>query len=138
MAAAKDLPIYRTAMRLLVHLTETTRKAPRDLRHTLVQRMIDEATDIPVAVALANWIKGPERAAEVKALRVRVVRVQVLVAIANELKCFASAGSAAVAMEHADALGRQAHGWERHTIGEPAAATRQSRTDPRDRAGEHR
>lgn len=48
MSTHKNLPIYREAGRLVAHLHQSTRKAPRDLRHTLIQRLLDEATEVCV------------------------------------------------------------------------------------------
>ncbi len=54
MAIHKHLPIYRDAQRLVTELHDTTRKAPRDLRYTLVQRLLDEAVELCVDIADEN------------------------------------------------------------------------------------
>lgn len=118
MTAAKHLPIYRDAYRLVAHLHQVTRKAPRDLRHTLVQRLLDETVECCVDIADANRATGPDRAARIERLAGRISRVDTLLTIAMEQHCL-STGAAAVAMEHADALARQAHGWARHTAATP-------------------
>lgn len=114
MAAAKHLPIYREAYRLVAHLHAATKKAPRDLRHTLVQRLLDEAVECCVDIADANRATGPERVDRINRLASRVARVETLLAVAMEQRCM-STGAAAVAMERTDSLARQTHGWARHT-----------------------
>ena len=50
MAAAKHLPVYKEASRLVRHLYETTKKAPRELRYTLVQRLLAESVELIVDI----------------------------------------------------------------------------------------
>lgn len=116
MSAHKNLPIYREALRLVGHLHQSTRKAPRDLRHTLIQRLLDEATETCVLIASANRATGEVRAERIEALTEAITRVDVLLLVAREQHCL-SIGAAAVGMEHIDALGKQAHGWGKHTLG---------------------
>lgn len=114
MTAHQGLPIYREAMRLTAHLHQCTRKAPRDLRHTLVQRLLEESVQACVHIAAANKAATANRAAAIAALSATITRIDVLLHVAREQHCL-STGAAAVAMEHIDALGKQAHGWGRHT-----------------------
>lgn len=51
MAIHKHLPIYRDAQRLVHQLTESTRKAPRDLRYTLVQQLVNESVELCCDIA---------------------------------------------------------------------------------------
>ena len=54
MAKAKQLPVYKEAQRLVSVLHETTKKAPRELRYTLVQKLLTEAVEIIVDIESAN------------------------------------------------------------------------------------
>lgn len=114
MAPHANLPIYRSAYRLVSHLHQATRKAPRDLRHTLVQRLLDEAVEVCVDVADANRNSSQDRIAVLMSLQRRIGRLDTLLQVAREQHCL-STGAAAVALGHLDELGRQAHGWTRST-----------------------
>ena len=122
--AAKDLPIYRSATRLISLLYDSTKKAPRDLRHTLVQRLLDETVEVCVGIVEANRVIGADRIPRVERLRQRITRTETLLTVALEQRCI-SKGAAATAMEHVDSLGRQATGWLEKTK-EGAAATRKA------------
>ena len=61
MVAHKHLPIWRDAQQLVTQLTVSTRKAPRDLRYTLVQQMITEAVEACADIADANRSTGQHR-----------------------------------------------------------------------------
>ena len=114
MAPHANLPIYRSAYRLVSHLHQATRKAPRDLRHTLIQRLLDETIEVCVDIADANRNSGTARADLLAELQRRIGRVDTLLQVAREQHCI-STGAAAVAMQHLDELGRQAHGWAKST-----------------------
>lgn len=119
MSAHKNLPIYRLAQQLVSHLHQSTRKAPRDLRHTLVQRLLDESVEICVRIVLANRTDSADRTTRAKRITAAmesIARVDVLLLVAREQHCL-SMGAAAVAMEHIDKLGGQAHRWGAHTLG---------------------
>jgi hypothetical protein len=129
MAPSANLPIYREAYRLVSHLHQSTRKAPRDLRHTLVQRLLDEAVELCVDISDANRNAGSVRSESLGRLQRRVGRVDTLLTIAREQHCL-STGAAAVGMEHVDKLGKQAHGWAKQTAAKvPVTATSQSQAD---------
>lgn len=132
MARVKNLPIYREAQRLVTHLHQCTRKAPRDLRHTLIQRLLDETIETCVDIADANRATQT-RPDILDRLASRTHRVGTLLNVAMEQRCV-STGAAAVAMQHIDSLTRQTHGWARATQ-TPAMAASQSQPTPRDRLG---
>lgn len=115
MAATANLPIYRSAYRLASHLHQATKKAPRDLRYTLVQRLLNESVEICVEIADANRHSGQARKELINSLQRRIGRVDTLLQIAREQHCI-STGATAVAMEHIDNLARQSTGWQKSTI----------------------
>lgn len=125
MAIHKHLPIYRDAQKLVHQLTVSTRKAPRDLRYTLVQQMVTEAVELCCDIADANRATDHARATQLEQLQRRTARIDILLQVATDQRCL-SLGAAANAMEHLDAVGKQAFGWSRATnvsLGTPEPAT---------------
>ena len=110
MAKAKQLPVYKEAQRLVSVLHETTKKAPRELRYTLVQKLLTEAVEIIVDIESANKSSLGERVQHLDAAQKRVARIDILLFVALEQRCM-SKGAAAKAMSHIDSLGKQVYGW---------------------------
>jgi len=110
---AKQLPVYKEAQRLVSLLHESTRKAPRDLRHTLVQRLLSEAVEIIVDVDTANKQSNQERVNAIRSAQQRVARLDVLLFVSMEQRCLSRKASVK-AMEHIDGLGKQLYGWQRN------------------------
>lgn len=115
LAVAKHLPIWRDAHQLVHTLYQSTRKAPRELRHTLVTQILTEAVEVCVHIDTANRRRGQERADAIAQLQTSIARVSVMLPIALEHRCL-STGAAATAIEHTDAVSRQAHGWRESTL----------------------
>jgi len=113
MAKVKQLPIYKEAQRLVSVLHDTTRKAPRDLRHTLVQKLLSESVELIVDIDSANKSVMEQRVAYIHTAQQRVARLDILLFVSLEQRCL-SKGAATKAMEHIDALGKQVHGWEKN------------------------
>jgi len=107
---AKQLPVYKEAQRLVSLLHESTRKAPRDLRHTLVQRLLSEAVEIIVDIDTANKQSNQDRVDAIRSAQQRVARLDVLLFVSMEQRCL-SRKAAVKAMAHIDGLGKQLHGW---------------------------
>jgi NTP pyrophosphatase (non-canonical NTP hydrolase) len=116
MVAHKHLPIWRDAQRLTMHLHEATTKAPREMRYTLVQRLLSESVEVSVAIANANRAKGSRRKESLGDVLDHLVRINILLQVALQQRCL-SRRSAAHAIEMLDTISKQAHGWERSTIG---------------------
>ena len=98
----------------MTELHSTTRKAPRDLRYTLVQQLLEQAVELCVDIADANRASGAQRATHLATLQQRIVRVEVLLQVALDQRCL-SLGAAAKAMQTSDDVARQAYGWARST-----------------------
>ena len=113
MAKAKQLPIYKEAQRMVSLLHEATRKAPRDLRHTLVQKLLTEAVELIVDIDTANRNGLEKRVTHIQLAQQRVARLDVLLFVSMEQRCL-SRKAAIKAMEHVDGLGKQLHGWSRN------------------------
>lgn len=114
MAAAKHLPVYKEANRLVRHLYETTKKAPRELRYTLVQRLLTESVELIVDIDSANRHEKQERLDFIKQAQKRVVRLGVLLSAAYEQRCL-SKGAAALCIKSISDLEKQMFGWGKHT-----------------------
>jgi hypothetical protein len=114
MAAAKHLPVYKEASRLVNHLYATTKKAPRELRFTLVQRFLSESVELLVDIDAANRSSKHERLSYIREAQKRAVRVSVLLATAYEQRCL-SRGALALCIESMAMLEKQLFGWARHT-----------------------
>jgi len=110
---AKQLPVYKEAQRLVSLLHEATRKAPRDLRHTLVQKLLTEAVELIVNIDTANRNEFEARVKNIQLAQQRVARLDVLLFVSMEQRCL-SRKAAIKAMEHVDGLGKQLHGWSRN------------------------
>jgi len=110
---AKQLPVYKEAQRLVSLLHEATRKAPRDLRHTLVQKLLTEAVELIVNIDTANRNELEARVKNIQLAQQRVARLDVLLFVSMEQRCL-SRKAAIKAMEHVDGLGKQLHGWSRN------------------------
>ena len=123
MARAKNLPVYKEAQRLVSTLHETTRKAPRDLRHTLVQKLLSESVELIVDIDSANRAGPKERLQCIQSAQRRNARLDVLLFVCMEQKCL-SKGAAAKAMTYIDTISKQAHGWEKNATKQLAASAR--------------
>lgn len=121
MAKSKSLPAYKEAQRLVSTLHETTKKAPKELRHTLVQRLLSESVELIVDIDTANRVQGHARSNQIAKAQKRNSRIDVLLFVAMEQRCL-SKGAAAKAIQHLDQLGKQLHGWARQTASHLSAS----------------
>lgn len=128
MAKSKSLPAYKEAQRLVSVLHETTRKAPKELRLTLVQRLLSESVEVIVDIDTANRLQGHARANQIERAKRRSARLDVLLFVAMEHRCL-SKGAAGKAMEHIDDLRRQLHGWGKQTT-DHLSASLASKAEP--------
>lgn len=115
MKGSKGLPVYKSGTQLVSHLYQTTKKAPRELRYTLVHKLLSEAVEMLVDIDAANRAFDPsERLSFLRELQKRALRVGVLLAVAFEQRCL-SPGAMALCIQTADALDAQLTGWAKHT-----------------------
>jgi hypothetical protein len=104
--AHKHLPIWRDAQRLTEHLHASTTKAPREMRYTLVQRLLSESVEVSVTIANANRASRKDRVVHIRTLHEHLTRVDVLLQVSLQQKCL-SRKSAAHAIELLDNVARQ-------------------------------
>lgn len=114
MAKSKDIKAYKEAQRLVMKLHETTKKAPKELRFTLVQRLLSESVEMIVDIDSANRARGQDRVEKLELAKKRNARLDVLLFVAMEQRCL-SKDAAAQAIQHVDNLGKQLHGWHLST-----------------------
>jgi len=115
MRGSQNLPLYKAGTQLVSHLYQTTKKAPRELRYTLVQRLLSEAVEALVDVDEANRTFEPsERLLCLRNLQKRIVRIGVLLTTAFEQRCL-STGAMALCVQTVDAFDAQLTGWAKQT-----------------------
>jgi len=122
MASAKHLPVFKEGNRLVLSLYQTTKKAPRELRYTLVQKLLSEAVELIVSIDTANRQQEPgKRLAEIRDVQKSHVRIGVLLTAAYEQRCL-SKGAMTACLLHMEALGKQIVGWAKYTESSLAAS----------------
>ena len=115
MRGSQKLPVYKAGTQLVSHLYQTTKKAPRELRYTLVHRLLSEAVEALVDVDEANRLFDPkERLLCLRNLQKRIVRIGVLLATAFEQRCL-STGAMALCIQTVDTFDAQLTGWAKQT-----------------------
>ena len=112
--SAKHLPVYKAASVLVRQIYDTTKKAPRELRYTLVHRLISESVDLLVDVDSANRSESMTRFNFIREAQKRMVRISVLMTSAYEQRCI-SKGAAAIFVESLATLEKQLEGWSKYT-----------------------
>jgi hypothetical protein len=112
--SSKHLPAYKAASVLVRQLYDTTKKAPRELRYTLVHRLIGESVDLLVDIDSANRSESEVRFGFIREAQKRMVRINVLMTAAYEQRCI-SKGAAALFVESLSTLEKQLEGWARYT-----------------------
>jgi hypothetical protein len=110
MAKSKDLPAYKEAQRLVCTLYDSTKKAPREFRLTLVQRLLSEVVDLVVDIDTANRSSAEERVRCLLEIQKRMSRIDTLIFVGMEQRCL-SRGAASKAILQIDSLSRQISGW---------------------------
>jgi len=122
MASAKHLPVFKEGNRLVLDLYQTTKKAPRELRYTLVQKLLSVAIELVVSIDSANRQQKPgPRLAEIRVVQERHVRIGVLLTAAYEQRCL-SKGAMAACLLRIEELEKQIVGWAKYTENSLAAS----------------
>ena len=112
MARYEHLPIWHDAMRLAVHLERSVARFPRYHKYTLgaeLRRGVQSLLGAIMRCASAR----ETRTAELERLILIVEQVKTQLALAREIRVFASFNDFAQAAETAVVLGRQSEGWLR-------------------------
>jgi len=85
MAKSKHLSAYKEAQLLVNALHQSTKKAPRELRQTLVQRLLNESVEMIVDIDAANRSRGRDRARLIERATRRKTRTDVLLDAIDQL-----------------------------------------------------
>jgi len=118
MALHSNLPIYRTVRELTQLAITATRNMPRDYKKTLGERLVGELLEISMRVLRANIAR--DKRPHLDELLERKEMADQLIRLAVDLRCI-SQGQYARLIELVDSVGKQAHGWRRHSAASPAA-----------------
>ena len=109
MAQYEHLPIYRSAMKLAVHLENTVRGFPRYAKYTLGSEMRQHSQQIVGLIVRANSERN--RSDTLRQLRTSIDGLLVQARICQETGGFRTFASFATTIELAGAVARQNEGW---------------------------
>ena len=109
MAQYEHLPIYRSAMKLAVHLEIVVRGFPRYVRYTLGSEMRLRAQEIVGLIIRAN--NQRDKRAPLCELRASIESLLVQARICHETNGFRNFASFATTIELAGHVARQNEGW---------------------------
>ncbi len=118
MALHSQLPLYKTVHELTQAVIVTKRNMPRDYKHTLGDRMVDELIAIAVLVFRANVARDKRQHLDEMLERKEVA--DFLLRLAVDLRCI-STGQYAALVKLLDSVGKQTNGWRKKTATSPAA-----------------
>lgn len=114
MARYEHLPIWATAMQLAVRLERSVARFPRYHKYALGAELRRSAQALLGAVMRAARATE-QRAAELERLVLIIEQLKTQLALAREIRAFASFNEFAEAADAAVSLGKQGEGWLRQT-----------------------
>ncbi|MDY0301730.1 MAG: four helix bundle protein [Trichlorobacter sp.] len=109
MAHYEHLPIYRSAMKLAIHLETVVHGFSRYVKYTLGSEMRIQSQQIVGLIIKAN--SQSNRLATLLELRTNIEQLLILARICNETKGFRSFASFAATIELVGQVARQNEGW---------------------------
>jgi len=115
MARYDQLPIYRSAVELIVFMEKAVRNFSRYHKYSIGERLRLASWDIVTLVVKANNTPVNQRQELLVALRDKVEEVGIALTVAKELEAFANHNSWQQAARMALDLGRQSEGWLKST-----------------------
>ena len=110
MGLHKDLPIYKVVYDLLAFVVALVASMPRNLRHQLGEKLVDECVELTVLVFRANVAR--DKAPHLSALLERLQVAELLLRLAQDLRCI-NRQQYGRAIEFTITIGKQASGWRR-------------------------
>ena len=113
MSHHRQLPVWKAAMDLAVHLEHAVRRFPRYHKYTLGTELRHTSQRLCQQVARANTLGGPLRAAALDELVLTVEEMKTLLTLAQETRAFAHFNEFATATQLTVGLGKQSGGWRR-------------------------
>lgn len=118
MALAEDLSIYKTTRDLCRLVFATVRNMPRDVKHTLGRKLMDECTDMTVLILRANSSEQKDR--HLQELREHQKTAELISQLLFDMRCIGT-DQFARATELLASIGKQASGWKRSSAASPDA-----------------
>lgn len=113
MAIYTNLPVYEECYQLLLSIVTYTRNIQRDLRYTLGEQLKQNTVDILVLIFKAN--KTEKKACFIASAREKLVEVQVVVRILNDLKQISDRQYVILA-EKTASISKQLTSWEKYAL----------------------
>lgn len=105
-----DLPIYKKGCDLVKLAFQVQQLMPRSFKRTLGEKITVHCTNMLDLMALANAVKGPERAAYIRELLKFQHTTTVLLRVCFDMK-FISSKVWADSVQLLDSIGKQGGGW---------------------------
>ena len=113
MAYVRQLPLWKAAMDLAVHLEQAVRRFPRYHKYTLGTDLRRCAQRLCRLVTRAAQAGAAQRLAVLDELVLTVEEMKTLLTLAQETRAFANFNEFATATELTVGLGKQSGGWRR-------------------------
>ncbi|HZX85694.1 MAG TPA: four helix bundle protein [Reyranella sp.] len=121
MALYSDLPIYKHGCDLLSLALDVQTQMPRIFKRSLGDRIHALCVEMLEAMAMANAHRGEERVQQIDKLLSHLRATTAMLRVSHD-KRLISPKLWAASIELLDAVGSQAGGWRRQTLGSLSAA----------------
>ncbi|MGJ7544600.1 four helix bundle protein [Variovorax sp. LT1R16] len=121
MALYSDLPIYKHGCDLLSLSVDVQTQMPRMFKRSLGEKIHDLCVEMLEAMAMANATRGEARVEQIEKLLKYLRAATAMLRISHD-KRLISPKLWAQSVELLDAVGSQAGGWRKHTLGTLSAA----------------
>jgi hypothetical protein len=118
----EGLPIYKSAMDMVVVLERVTRRFAKRHKYTLGARLNDTATDCVLWIARAQ--RRATRLQALDRLCARVEELKLLAQVGKETQAFFSFAEYMQVIEQVVSVAKQAEGWRAHARSQDASALR--------------
>ena len=118
MALHSELPIYKVAYDLLMHVARISRSIPRDFKQSIGGKVRDECVEVSVLIFRANVAR--DKAPHLTQLIERLQVAELLLRLARDLQLIATS-QYATAIALTQSIGKQATKWKRSSAASPVA-----------------
>lgn len=121
MAIYTELPIYKHGCDLLALALDVQVQLPRTFKRTLGEKIHAKCVDMLEAMAMANASRGGDRVQQLDTLLQQLRATTAMLRVSHD-KRLISPKLWAQSIELLDAVGNQAGGWRKQTLGSLSAA----------------
>lgn len=121
MAIYTELPIYKHGCDLLALALDVQVQLPRTFKRTLGEKIHTKCVDMLEAMAMANASRGDDRVQQLDNLLQQLRATTAMLRVSHD-KRLISPKLWAQSIEILDAVGSQAGGWRKQTLGSLSAA----------------